>query len=150
MQVELLYSVVVLSQRQGRLGSIWKPRNHQQASVCCMRICSSSRKHSGVCQQKILNNIKREVSLHIYTSLMDVCVYVHGLYKEVCLFQGLMHQLFQSWVYWVWRHTSEAVRTFRLVVSCLALYVRQHSQPSVCIVVRKGKCETVSLYRCRS
>lgn len=86
MQVELLYSAVVLSHRQGLLGSIRKPRNHQQASVCCMRICSSSRKHSGVCQQKILNNIKREVSLHIYTSLMDVCVYMYTVCTKKCAY----------------------------------------------------------------
>lgn len=73
-----------------------------------------------------------------------MCIYVCSLYKEVCLFQGLTHEVFQSLVYWVWQHTNVAVLTFRLVVSCPALYIRKHSQPSVCMILREGKCEKVS------
>lgn len=48
--------------------------NRQQASLCFMRVCFSSRICSGVCQQNVLKNIKREVSLHIYTCLIHVYV----------------------------------------------------------------------------
>lgn len=42
----------------------------------------------------------------LYTYIHACSVCVHSLYKKVCLFPGLTHQLTQSWV---WQQTSAAV-----------------------------------------
>lgn len=119
--------------------------NHQQAPVCCMRVCFSSRKRSGVCQQKILQNIKGEVSLHIYTCLVHVYICMCPVCTTKCAYFKVSHTIFfQSWVYQVWQHTSVDVLVLCLLVSYLSLYIGQHSQPSVRMIVRERKCEKVS------
>lgn len=52
----------------------------------------------------------------LYTYMHACCVSVHSLFKEICLFPGLTHQLSQ---FWVWQQTSVAVLTLRWEVLAL-------------------------------
>lgn len=64
----------------------------------------------------------------LYTYMHGCCVSVHSLFKEVCLFPGLTHQLSQTWV---WQQTSVAVLTLRWEV--LALPCALAAFPDFCL-----------------
>lgn len=71
----------------------------------------------------------------LYTYIHAWCVCLYSLYKEFCLFPGLTHQL----------TTNQCSCSYtQMRGSCLALFVEQHSQLSVCMTVRKEAWEKVS------
>lgn len=111
--------------------------NHKQPPVCCMRVWSTCRKCSWVCKLKILKNILKEVTLHLYTCLLCECT--QSIQRSLLISRS------HSPTLPVLSLKTDQCSCYTLMGgSCLALCVGQHSQTSVCMTERmdlgKGLC----------